>query len=258
MKAYKGFNKDMTCRGFAYKEGETYETDRAELCETGFHACENPLDVFVYYPPCDENGNLNKFHEVELDGVSDRRDNDTKVVAKKIKIGAEINFFGLAKAHVEWVKRNLDGSKKKVNSGDSSSAVNSGDSSSAVNSGDSSSAVNSGDRSSAVNSGYSSSAVNSGYRSSAVNSGDSSSAVNSGYRSSAVNSGKDGIAVAWGVAGKAKAARGSYIALAEWAYDAGKCEYVLKCAKMHKVDGKTVKPDTFYTLENGHFVEVKE
>ena len=249
MKAYKGFNKDMTCRGFAYKEGETYETDRAELCETGFHACENPLDVFVYYPPCDGNGNLNKFHEVELDGVSDQRDNDTKVVAKKIKIGAEINFFGLAKAHVEWVKRNLDGSKKKINSGYRSSAVNSGNSSSAVNSGDGSSAVNSGDWSSAVNSGDCSSAVNSGDRSSAVNSGD---------RSSAVNSGKDGIAVAWGVAGKAKAARGSYIALAEWAYDEEKCEYVLKCAKMHKVDGKTVKPDTFYTLENGHFVEVKE
>lgn len=39
MKAVKGFNKDMTCRGFQYKEGETYEEERAECCETGFHAC---------------------------------------------------------------------------------------------------------------------------------------------------------------------------------------------------------------------------
>lgn len=51
MKAYKGFNKDMTCRGFQYEEGKTYETDKAELCKEGFHACENPLDCFNYYAP---------------------------------------------------------------------------------------------------------------------------------------------------------------------------------------------------------------
>ena len=195
MKYYKGFNPDMTCRGFQFKEGETYKEDKADLCNAGFHACENPLDVFSYYPPCDDNGNLNKFHEVELDGVSKQRSDDSKVCAKQIKIGAELNFFGLAKAHVEWVKQNLDENAKTVNSGYSSSAVNSGYSSSAVNSGDRSSAVNSGYSSSAVNSGYSSSAVNSGYRSSAVNSGYRSSAVNSGDSSSAVNSGDSSSAV---------------------------------------------------------------
>ena len=84
MKAYKGFNPDMTCRGFQYEEGKTYETDEATLCKKGFHACLAPLDVFSYYSPCDDNGNLNKFHEVELGEVDERRDNDTKVCAKKI------------------------------------------------------------------------------------------------------------------------------------------------------------------------------
>lgn len=39
MKAYKGFNTDMTCLGFKYKEGETYTTSKAKLCERGSHAC---------------------------------------------------------------------------------------------------------------------------------------------------------------------------------------------------------------------------
>lgn len=51
MKAYKGFIKNMTCRGFQYKEGETYTTDRAKVCDCGFHACEHPLDCFGYYEP---------------------------------------------------------------------------------------------------------------------------------------------------------------------------------------------------------------
>ena len=48
MKAYKGFNTDMTCRGFKFEEGKTYEEPEAKLCKSGFHACENPLDCFNY------------------------------------------------------------------------------------------------------------------------------------------------------------------------------------------------------------------
>ena len=190
MKAYKGFKSDMTCRGFQYEEDKTYETDSAVLCKSGFHACENPIDVFNYYPPCDKNGNLNKFHEVELEDVSSERSDDTKVVAKKIKIGKELNFNDITKAHIEWAKNNIDKNNKAVNSGDSSSAVNSGDSSSAVNSGDCSIAVNSGRMSSAINNGLWSSAVSSGNFSNSINSGSHSSAVSSGGYSNAVNSGK--------------------------------------------------------------------
>lgn len=65
MKAYKGFNADMTCRDFQYKEGETYTEDNAELCSKGFHACEDPVDCFAYYDPA-----KSVFHKVELEDVS--------------------------------------------------------------------------------------------------------------------------------------------------------------------------------------------
>lgn len=92
MKYYKGFNKDMQCRGFQYEEGKTYETDTAKLCNAGFHACECPLDVFGYYSPTDDKGNLQKFHEVELDDISNERDGDTKVCAKKTPLARNSTF----------------------------------------------------------------------------------------------------------------------------------------------------------------------
>ena len=94
MKAYKGFNKDMTCRGFQFEEGKTYEHEGdAKLCESGFHACEDPLDIFEYYPAANS-----EFHEVELDGVSNERRGDTKVAAKKITIGARLGIDKIIKA----------------------------------------------------------------------------------------------------------------------------------------------------------------
>lgn len=78
MKAFKGFKQDMTCRGFQFEEGKTYEESKADLCNSGFHACEYPLDVFGYYPPADS-----VYHEVELDGVCDKRESDSKVCGKK-------------------------------------------------------------------------------------------------------------------------------------------------------------------------------
>ena len=92
MKAYKGFNKDMTCRGFQYKEGETYTTDRAKVCERGFHACEHPLDCLWYYEP----GEGSVYHEVEMDGKIDKRPyGDTQIAATKITIGARLSIAGL-------------------------------------------------------------------------------------------------------------------------------------------------------------------
>ena len=98
IKAYKGFNKDMTCRDFQYEEGKEYETYKAEACECGFHASEYPIDVFSYYPP-----GTSVYHEVEQSGDFDKSESD-KVASTRIKIGARIDIIGLVKAAIEYVK----------------------------------------------------------------------------------------------------------------------------------------------------------
>ena len=118
MKAYKGFNRDMTCRGFQFEEGKEYHEEEAVLCESGFHACENPLDTFSYYAP----GN-SVFHEVDLDEVSDERnDDDTKICAKTIRVGARLDVAGLCKAHFEYVSARCEPANGRV-AGDKESAA---------------------------------------------------------------------------------------------------------------------------------------
>lgn len=100
MKAYKGFDKNLQCRGLQYEIGGTQEVDKVKLCNHGLHACEAPLDVFSYYAP----GEGSRYCEVEMVGVSDERGDDSKRVAKKLTVGAEIDIPGMVKAHVEYVK----------------------------------------------------------------------------------------------------------------------------------------------------------
>ena len=100
MKAYKGFNKDMTCRGFQYEVGKTYETDEADLCNSGFHACKNPLDCFKYYSPA-----KSKYCAVEIEDNGQRHTDDSKVVGKKIKIVAELSVAQICKIHFDYVKK---------------------------------------------------------------------------------------------------------------------------------------------------------
>lgn len=99
MKAYKGFKTDMTCRGFQFEEGKEYHEDSAVLCNSGFHACEAPLDCFGYYSPAES-----VYHEVELDEVSDERESDSKICGKNIKIGARLNIANLCKLQFDYVK----------------------------------------------------------------------------------------------------------------------------------------------------------
>ncbi len=99
IKSYKGFDKDLKCRGFQYEVGKEYEEEKASACNFGFHACERPLDVFGHYPPA-----ASRYCEVEQDGELSRGDDDTKVASTKIKIGAEIGIPGLVKAHIEYVR----------------------------------------------------------------------------------------------------------------------------------------------------------
>ena len=100
-------------------------------------------------------------------------------------------------------------------------------------------------------------ATNTGGYSAATNTGSYSAAMSTGIWSTATNTGKNGFAISTGIEGKAKGALGCYIAVAEWTYDESANEYKLAGFKAHKVDGKTIKPDTFYSLKNGKFIAVK-
>ncbi|MDY2985899.1 MAG: hypothetical protein SOR75_11320 [Synergistes jonesii] len=289
MKGYKGFNPDWTCRDKQYAIGETYEEETAKMCRSGIHFCEYPLDVLGYYPPVGTNMELNKFAVVEADDLSPEKADDTKRVCKKLKLQAELNFAGLAKAAVEYIREQAGSDNTKSASGHRSVASNAGDQSVASNTGDYSLASNTGNQSVASNTGYQSVASNAGDHSVASNAGDRSVASNTGYQSVASNTGHrsvasntgyqsvasnagnqsvssntgdwsvakvegaESIALSIGYKSAAAASLGSWIVLAEWGNKGG--EYHIIDVKSARVDGEHIKPDTLYRLEKGEFVE---
>ncbi|HHF7099549.1 TPA: hypothetical protein ACPQX6_000651 [Haemophilus influenzae] len=285
--AYKGFNQDWTCRGYQYEIGKTYEhKGDVKACESGFHACEYPLDVLNYYSPA-----VSKFAVVKMSGETSKDSDDTKIASAKITIETEINLPEMVKKAVEWIKGKVDWDAAKVfntgdqsvatNTGDRSVATNTGDQSAATNTGYWSAATNTGDRSAATNTGYWSAATNTGYRSAATNTGYWSAATNTGYQSAATNtgyrsvatntgdqsaatntgdqsvaevSGKQSIAVALGWQSKAKASINGAIVCVYRNHD-GELIHI----KASKVGENNIKADTWYTLDEiGEFVEVKD
>ena len=261
MKAYKGFNRELRCKGFQYEVGKEYEEPEAELCKCGFHACENPLDVFRYYPPASS-----RYCEVEMDEVDPWIEDDSKRCSKKIRIGVEIGFKGIIEAGIKFIMDSVDwANKKEFNTKHQSAATNTGYRSAATNTGDQSAAINTGGQSAAINTGMQSAAINTGIQSVATNTGDRSVAINTGYQSVATNAGYwsvatveggESIAIATGIKSRAKGLLGCYIVLAEWCRD--ECgNWHIKHVQSAKVDGEKIKADTFYALKNGEFVEVE-
>ena len=86
--AYKAFDKDLKCRGFQYEIGKTYEhSGKVIACESGFHAVENPLDMWSYYPLTES-----RFCTVELSGELERHSGDSKIASGRITVRAEIGL----------------------------------------------------------------------------------------------------------------------------------------------------------------------
>ena len=264
MKVYKATNKDMQCtpngKIFQYEQGVTYEKPEAELCRHGFHACEAPMDVLRYYSPADGS----RYFEAELEDISpERKSDDTKVCGKKITIGAEIGIPGLAKAHVEYVKHLCEKATEQIASGESGNAAASGvsgnaaasgESGNAAASGESGNAAASGESGNAAASGVSGNAAASGVRGNAAASGVRGTAAASGFYGSAEANGEQTVAIAWGVHSKARGKIGSYIVCTEYD-DENK---TIKAARLGLIDGETLKPDTWYSLKGGEFLEVSE
>ena len=110
IKSYKGFDKDMQCRGFQYEVGKEYEMDgEIKCCNRGFHACKSPLEVWDYYDMLNS-----RFAEVEQSGKIDEEEKSTKVCSSHIKIKAELKLADIINIGVEWLKDITSPSKVKT------------------------------------------------------------------------------------------------------------------------------------------------
>ena len=282
IKAYKAFDKDLSCRGFKYEVGKEHEeTGGIKACEKGFHACPYPLDVFGYYAPAGS-----RFCEVEQSGKIDDSESD-KVCSSKIRIGAELDIRGLVKAAVSYVKERCTNEcnaepGKPATAGDCGAATagNRG----AATAGDYGAAT-AGNRgaatagySGAATAGYSGAATagnrgaatagdcgaaTAGNRGAAT-AGDCGAATagdygaaTAGNRGAATARGKastgsNGLSVARGSNVQVKGGIGAILVIAEEKEDT----YDIVDWKAVVVDGEVVKADTWYRLENGELVEV--
>ena len=263
MKAYKGFDKDLKCRGFQYEVGKEYEEENASLCKKGFHACENPLDTFQYYAPTDS-----RYCEVDVDDNGERSSYDSKVCGKHIRIGAEIGLKGVINAGVRFVFDKCESATEECASGVRGNAAASGESGNAAASGVRGNAAASGWCGNAAASGWCGNAAASGESGNAAASGESGNAAASGVSGNAAASGERGtavvtgaygdasalgkqcLAVAWGAESVARGTMGNWIVVSERDDDGNIID-----AKIAKVDGETIMADTWYKLENGEIVE---
>ena len=254
MRACKGFDRDLKCRGFQYEVGGEYTEETAELCKCGPHACENPLDTLRYYRPGDS-----RYCEVEIEDNGQRSSYDSKVCGKHIRIGAEIGLEGVINAGVRFVLDKCESATEENASGLNGNAAASGESGNAAASGVSGNAAASGVRGNAAASGWRGNAAASGVRGNAAASGWNGNAAASGRRGTASVTGPDGkasalgeqcLAVAWGQDSLARGAVGNWIVVSERDDDGNIID-----AKIVKVDGDTIKADTWYKLANGEIVE---
>ena len=249
--SYKGFDKNLKCRGFQYEVGKEYVMDEPiSICYKGFHACESPLDVFDHYDMLNS-----RFAEVEQSGTIDREEGSTKVCSSRIKIKAELKLADIINIGVEWLKditspSNVNADGALNDNGDRKEQIGS--------SGNYAQIGSSGNYAKIGSSGGSAKIGSSGDSAQIGSSGGSAKVGSSGDYAQIDSTGEDSVIMCAGNNSKAKAKIGSWITLAEWKWSNEKNRYVPVCVKTEYVDGENIKADTWYKLENGKFVEVTE
>ena len=237
--AFKGFNKDLTCRGVQYKVGETYEhPGPVKICDSGFHAVTLPLDALTYYKPGES-----VYHAVDLEGVVKQPSGDSKVVGRKITVGAQLNILGLVKAHVEAVFKSVKepSAKSKATTGRYANAATTGYYANAATTGRYANAATTGDYANAATTGrYANAATTGRYANAAT----------TGYSANVRASVKDETAIAAVLGqGAACGARGSWLVLTE-----RDDNWNILGVQAVQVDGEKVKARVFYTLRGGEVV----
>ena len=180
--SYKGFDKNMQCRGFQYEVGKEYEMDgEINCCNRGFHACKSPMEVWDYYDMLNS-----RYAEVEQSGKIDEEENSTKVCSSRIKIKAELKLADIINIGVEWLKDITSPSKVKADgalndNGDRRKQIGSSGYSAKIGS--------SGDYAQIGSSGYSAKIGSSGDSAQIGSSGDSAKIGSSGYSAKIGSSG---------------------------------------------------------------------
>ena len=251
--AYKGFDKDLKCRDFQYEIGKKYiHKGDVKPCESGFHACQYPLDVFQYYTPAES-----RFAEVEASG--EIVPHEDKICCEKIKIKTELTLGALIQAavkftfdRVKWTKENHVEKEKEA----ASATGNYGAASATGNYGAASATGYRGAASATGNYGAASATGNYGAASATGNYGAASAtglcgaASATGLCGAASATGAESVACGLGFDCKAKGEKGCWLVLAERNDD-----LEILAVKAAKVDGKKIKADTYYILKNGEFEE---
>ena len=284
LKGYKGFEKGLICRGKQYAENTVFEEEDAVVCRKGMHFCVNPFDVLDHYGLVNEDGGFNDFAEVEaMDECL--TDDNKKCCTKKLKVCAKLSFSGFIKACVNFVIERTTFEEPKIgssgdyaqigSSGDSAQIGSSGYSAQIGSSGYSAKIGSSGDSAQIGSSGNSAQIGSSGNSAQIGSSGDYAqigSSGNSAQIGSSGNyaqigssgnyaqigsSGNSAVVMCAGNGSIAKAKKGSWITLAEWKENA-EGKWIPVNVVTVQVDGKKIKEDTYYRLENGEFVEVSE
>jgi len=229
---YKGFDKDLKCRDFQFEVGKQYtHGGPVVICQSGFHSCEDPLDVWSYYDPFES-----RFAEVEISGTLSRHDGDSKVASATIIIKAELSLPQFISKAIKWA---FD--KTKIDGGDYAKNASSGDSATNASSGDSATNASSGDYATNASSGHSAKNASSGHYAKNASSGD--------YATNEAK-GENSVIASAGNNSRAKGVVGTWIAIAE--YDAsGKCiGFATGCAGTDDVP-----TDVWLVAKGGKLVE---
>ena len=252
--AFKGFNKNMQCRGYQFEVGKTFTHDgEVKACEGGFHACEYPLDVFIYYAPSDS-----RFARVDQIGDISRHDEDSKVASRSISIKAEISIPSLITAAFEFINTRCEPASSEHATGHRSASSATGYSSASISTGDRSASSATGYCSASISTGDSSASSATGHSSASSATGHSSASLANGWSStSEITPSPEykqlhAVAAAFGGESRVRAPEGSAIVLC-YRNNEGHLIHI----RASKVGDNGIKPNVWYSLDkNCEFVEV--
>jgi len=242
VKGFKATDADIRCRGYQFTPGVKHVHEgNTELCNSGFHFCEDALDVLSYYPSAGS-----RFWTVDAEGVASGESNgDSKRAGHTITLGAEVGIAGLVKASIEYRFARATKAKGSSATGDRGAASATGYRGAASATGYQGAASATGDRGAASATGY---------QGAASATGDRGAASATGYQGAASALHSTAIAHADGVEASASGVLGAWLTLSEWKRNDATWTWERINVKAVRVDGKRIKADTHYLLKGGKVV----